>query len=294
MAARELIIWRGSQYSNKVIAALHVKGLIPSRDYRVMSAPTGFEPRRVLLPAPHTVPVLRWDGEVVAGSDNICAFLDERIAEPPLYPPNTADEVRRLEKAAADLYWHNGWTSMCDPVGFERWSGARARSYIASGGAGAGAKFAYRALPSSFMNKIIQGKVQKDFLDNLRRRGGAVGERLVTERNAAKVLEEAREMLRALDAELQASASLFFCGAASPTAADLTLFGMLERWVGNSLCPGLNGAAQPAILDGMPGLQAAWDAMHARFTPDCFVHELGPEYGDITEPVGPATWPKPS
>ena len=51
---------------------------------------------------------------------------------------------------------------------------------------------------------------------------------------------------------------------------------------------------QPAILDGMPGLQAAWDAMPARFTPDCFVHELGPEYGDITEPVGPATWPKPS
>ena len=81
-AARELVIWRGSQFSSKAIAALRVKGFLPSKDYKLSSAPMGLEERKKLLPAPYTVPVLRWDGEVVAGSDEICAFLDERVAEP--------------------------------------------------------------------------------------------------------------------------------------------------------------------------------------------------------------------
>ena len=64
---KELIIWRGSQYSTKVIAALHTKGLVPEADYRLRSAPNGLEERKKLLPAPYTVPVLRWDGWSGAG-----------------------------------------------------------------------------------------------------------------------------------------------------------------------------------------------------------------------------------
>ena len=38
-AARELVIWRGSQFSSKAIAALRVKGFLPAKDYKLSSAP---------------------------------------------------------------------------------------------------------------------------------------------------------------------------------------------------------------------------------------------------------------
>ena len=94
---------------------------------------------------------------------------------------------------------------------------------------------------------------------------------------------------RAFDRELQASATEFFCRASEPTAADLTLYGMLERWLGNSLCPGLNGPAQPSVIDGMPGLSLAWERMHERFQRDCTLSELD-DFADIATSVGDVTW----
>ena len=72
-------------------------------------------------------------------------------------------------------------------------------------------------------------------------------------------------------------------------AADLTLYGMLERWLGNSLCPGLNGPAQPSVIDGMPGLSLAWELMHERFQRDCTLSELD-DFADIATSVGDVTW----
>lgn len=293
---RELIIWRGSQFSSKAIAALRVKGFVPAKDYRLSSAPMSLEDRKKVLPKPYTVPVLRWDGEVVTGSDEICAFLDERVRANPLYPPKCAAEVRRLEKKCAELYWVNGWTSTVDAAGFERFSGARVRKYVSSGGAGVGPRLLFKALPGTFTSSMIHAAAKRQYLATLRKRGAELGGdigaaclRLAQERDAARVTEEARTLLRELDGALQASATDFFCGAAEPTAADLTLYGMLERWLGNSLCPGLNGAAQPAIADGMAGVQAAWTKMHERFQRDCTLSELE-GFADVAEPVGDATW----
>ena len=295
-AARELVIWRGSQFSSKAIAALRVKGFLPIQDYKLSSAPMGLEERKKLLPAPYTVPLLRWDGEVVAGSDEICAFLDERVAEPLLYPAAHEGEVRRLERAASDLYWVNGWLSTVDAAGFERWSGARVRKYVSGGGAGVGPRLLFKALPGSVTSRMIHGVAKKSYLATLRRRGAELGGetgaaclRLAAERDTAAVMEEARAMLRVFDRELQASATEFFCGASEPTAADLTLYGMLERWLGNSLCPGLNGPAQPSVIDGMPGLSLAWERMHERFQRDCTLSELD-DFADITTSVGDVTW----
>ncbi|CAK0846748.1 unnamed protein product, partial [Prorocentrum cordatum] len=118
--------------------------------------------------------------------------------------------------------------------------------------------------------------------------GGAVGE--VCERLAQmKVFEEARAMLLRLDEELQRSSTPFFCGAAAPTAADLTLYGMLERWIGDGLCPARHGAAQPSIADGMSGVQAFWEAMRERFRPDLVLDDHK-ECNDVKSPVGPETW----
>jgi glutathione S-transferase len=298
---RELIMWKGSPYSVRALAALHVKGFArPSVDYRLSEAPGDIETRMAMLPAPHTVPVLRWDGEVITGSD-ICAFLDSRTpGEAALYPEGCADEVRRLEGELAVIFWYNGWLSVVDPEGFERFAGAVARSHISSGAAGAAAKFAARLLPKRVMGRIVSSAVSNDFVKRMRERGaeagGPVGEvcgslaEMKAPRDTAKVLEEARAVLLRLDAELQRSSTPFFCDAASPTAADLTLYGMLERWLGDCLCPGAHGASQPSIADGMPGLQACWEAMRERFRPDLELHDLR-DYHDLEAPVGPATWP---
>ena len=195
---KELIIWRGSQYSTKVIAALHTKGLKPEADYRLRSAPNGLEERKKLLPAPYTVPVLRWDDEIISGSDNICRFLDEQVpSAPPLYPAASDGEVRRLEEAAAALYWTNGWLSTIDPVGMEEWSGQRARNAVAKGDVGKLAKFAQAVLPQKTFGRVMHGVVQKDFRAFLRRRGEETGSeapaRLADERDSAKVLEEPQQ-----------------------------------------------------------------------------------------------------
>ena len=293
---KELIIWRGSQYSTKVIAALHTKGLVPEADYRLRSAPNGLEERKKLLPAPYTVPVLRWDDEIISGSDNICRFLDKQLpSAPPLYPAASDGEVRRLEEAAAALYWTNGWLSTIDTVGFENFAKQRLLNAVAKGDGGKFAKFAHSILPQKTFGRVMHAAIVKDFRSFLRRRGEETGfeapARLADERDSAKVLEEARTLLRVLDDALVASPTPYCCGSATPTAADLTLYGMLERWLGDSLCPGMNGASTPTIADGMAGVTAAWEAMRKTFRPDCDLHDLK-DYKDLEEPItGPTTFP---
>lgn len=110
----------------------------------------------------------------------------------------------------------------------------------------------------------------------LRRRGQEARAARGGETDAAKVMEEARSLLRAIDVELSKSFS-----AARPrrraTAADLTLFGMLERCIGDGLCPG-TGRRSPRSSrhEGIPAIGEARATMQSRFRPDCdcLLHEL--------------------
>ena len=63
------------------------------------------------------------------------------------------------------------------------------------------------------------------------RRRARAPARLADERDSAKVLEEARTLLRVLDDALVASPTPYCCGSDADDA-DLTLYGMLERWLG--------------------------------------------------------------
>ena len=68
--------------------------------------------------------------------------------------------------------------------------------------------------------------------------------------------------------------------------------GMLERWVGNSLMPGVHGAAQPDILEGLPAMQAAWEAMRDAFQRECAL--AGSRRGAVARSVADArglAWP---
>lgn len=290
---RKLIMWRGSQFSIKAIAALAVKGLWPGEAYSFLSVPLAIGDRKRLLPPPHTVPMLLWDGEVIAGTDHICTFLDATLpAAPKLYPDEAAAEVASIEKRCADLYWHNGWLSTVDPEGLERYVGEFLRTYARR--ESCLARFVLGVAPNRGNRLLANIGAVNPFLDLLRRRGGAVGKRLARTKDAAAVFREAHDELRALDELLAASPTVWFCGSPTPTAADLTLYGMLERWLGDSLMPGRHGPAQPTIIDGLPAVRASWEEARRLFVPRCNVDQLSEETGyvDIAQPVGPATWPK--
>lgn len=93
-AGVELLQFHYSHYNEKARWALDWKG-VPHR-------------RRALLPGPHAplvrrltgateTPVLRLDGEVVAGSARILEVLERRFPDPPLYPQDPALRRRALE-----------------------------------------------------------------------------------------------------------------------------------------------------------------------------------------------------
>ena len=235
------------------------------------------------------MPVLRWDDEIISGSDNICRFLDKQLpSAPPLYPAASDGEVRRLEEAAAALYWTNGWLSTIDSDGFENFTKQRLLNAAAKGDGGKFVEGRAERLAAEDIWSRDASTLVKDFRSFLRRRGEETGSeapaRLADERDSAKVLEEARTLLRVLDDALVASPTPYCCGSATPTAADLTLYGMLERWLGDSLMPGINGASTPAIADGMAGVTAAWEAMRKTFRPDIDLHDLK-DYKDLEEPI---------
>lgn len=286
----KLIIWRGSQFSTKAIAAFAVKGILPGKGLQLASVPNALEKRKDLLPAPHTVPALAWDGDVVLGTDDICAYLDKRLPNAPLlYPNDDADAVRQLERRCADLYWLNGWLSQVDVDGFERYAGERARKYVRKtyGTFGRGLLW---AAPKR-VNKLIHSVSQKGWVEMLQRRGPPSAQWLADAQVTTQaVIDATRKELAALDQLLAVSKTVHFCDSATPTAADLTLYGMLERWVGNSLMPGVHDGAQPRLLDGFEALKANWEAMRGAFQHDCSLVNLD-DYKDITVPLGAVTFP---
>ena len=287
---RSLIIWRGSQFCIKVMAAFATKNLWQGVDYTLVSTPVGFNERKKLLPAPHTLPVLLWDGEVISGSDHICAFLDKMFPDPQLLYPTQIPggvDIAQIEKQCSQLYWINGWLSTIDPAGFERYCGAflrteaRKQSRLAKG-----LIFIAPKRATALIAKLIFVGGLKEVLV---RRGGQVGGRLAATKpkHAPTVKAEAREALVQLEALLQTSTTLWFGNSASPTAADLTLYGMLERWVGDMWMPNRHGPSQPDLIDGLPALRGAFDECRRLFMPRCSLEVLDEAtYLDITEPVG--------
>jgi glutathione S-transferase len=283
--AIELVMWRSSQFSVKAIAAFAHRGMWPERHYKVTAGPDmrNFAAMTSLLPPPHTIPALKWEDEVISGSDHICAFLDIHFPSTPFYPVGSEDEVRRLEARCSALYWPNGFLSVIDPSGFDRFCGNAVRGYARS-------KFrTARALLSvapRLSTRILHAVVEKDFRATMRRRRSA----LAGEKSVVKVYEAVRDELHALESALAASPTPFFAGSQTPSAADLTLYCMLERWVGDSLQPTMNGPSQPDILDGLAHIRQLWDGLKGslgHLDLQQFEH-----YEDLVTPMGSATWPR--
>ena len=93
----------GSPFSTKVHRLLCCKGLA----YRPKDAMNPFELKR-LNPRARKLPVLGYDGELVADSSRIAALLEERHPAPSLWPADPQDRVlaHLLEDWADEsLYW---------------------------------------------------------------------------------------------------------------------------------------------------------------------------------------------
>jgi len=250
-------------------------------DYTLVNGPDARSKaaKEKLLPAPYQIPVLIWGEDIISGSENVCAFLDEQIPDNLLVP---SSEVRQLEERVSSLYWPNGFLSIVDRGAFDRCFGNSARQYIKDTVPGGSLLLKLAAGPVTNLLHVV---VCKDFRDTMRRRGSPIAD----EPDIGKIQALVQTELAALDSLLAASPTPYFCGSAEPTAADLTLFAMLERWVGDSLQPGEVGAAQPAIIDDHPAVRQAYAAMRSRFG-SINLNKVK-SFADLEAPIGPTTYP---
>lgn len=111
--------WEISPYCRKVRKVLSLKGIgYRTVDYNGLNAP-----KAARLDASGKLPVLDWDGERVADSTRICAFLERQVPEPPLWPADRRDTAlaRLLEDWADEsLYYFEMQFRAADPVAAAR------------------------------------------------------------------------------------------------------------------------------------------------------------------------------
>jgi len=285
----KLVIWKGSQFSIKALCAMACKGMFPDKHYQCVAGPASNDEKAKLklLPKPHTIPVLLWNDEVVSGSDHICKFLDERVPAGMgsfLYPqdPAAAETVRLLENRAEGLYFPSGFLSIADRDGFQRFAGKMVMQHVRENYTGA---WIFMDLAPNTAFRLVHSVVEKDFRAVMKRRGSP----LTKERDFDKVLRDTKSELKALDALIAASPTDFFAGAEGPTAADCTLYGMLERFVGDMLQPDKHAASQPAILDDCPALRSTYARMRT-FAATINLDALE-SYEELASPIKPVTYP---
>lgn len=74
--------WDISPYCRKVRKVLRLKGI----GYRTVEYNGLQAPKAARLHPSGKLPVLDWDGQRIADSTQICAFLDRQVSQPPLWP----------------------------------------------------------------------------------------------------------------------------------------------------------------------------------------------------------------
>mmetsp|Transcript_46388 Transcript_46388/g.122947 ORF Transcript_46388/g.122947 Transcript_46388/m.122947 type:complete len:312 (-) Transcript_46388:73-1008(-) len=276
----ELYMFRGSQFVIKAMAAMALKGMLPGDgSYVPREVPLALKGRMKLLPAPHTVPAMKWGKDIMTGSDNICRLLDEKFPDKPrLYPQDEKHraEVRAMEDRIGTMYWANGYLTFCDgQEPFERWTAARVHEAVS--GVPMVGGLLWTLAPKTIL-KMAAKAIESGWRDTCRKKGGKFAKYgdIPTCRRQ-EVWDETQQELKALDAIVAASPTGYLCGTPTPSAADLTLYGMLERWVGDSLFGGPEGfgQAQPDILKDTPHLNKLWTDLRGRFGESCSMHKFG-------------------
>lgn len=106
--------WDISPYCRKVRKALRLKGI----DYRCVDYNGLRAPKAARLHASGKLPVLEWDGQRIADSTQIVAFLERQVPEPRLVPADRREAAlaRLLEDWADEsLYYFEMQLRAADP-----------------------------------------------------------------------------------------------------------------------------------------------------------------------------------
>jgi glutathione S-transferase len=86
MSKPELFQFRVSHFNEKARWALDYKAI---EHVRRSLLPGPQKPKMQKLSGQEQTPVLRWDGDVIAGSAAIVDYVERRVPQPPLYPSDT-------------------------------------------------------------------------------------------------------------------------------------------------------------------------------------------------------------
>jgi len=214
----------GSQFAAKALAAIdHVK--IPYRV--VLTDPTKLKKD---LEPPHTVPQMRWKGELLVDSMDIMEKLDEACGK--IYPKDAAKkaEVKEFEKWLGDYYnkyaLYFGWV---DEEGFWRSHGQLIIDVAKLGWAPACCSHCIVARATKDQRDIIRQQAREKF-----------GEAVVSEGSmpepgeSEKVKKLLLEDTTKIEAHFKTDDQEWVFPGDGPTAADFTLYGILEKLQGDS------------------------------------------------------------
>jgi len=215
----------GSQFGAKALVALDALGVpYVVQEVDISEMKTQLEP-------PHTVPQMRFNGKLLTDSSDILKAIDaEHEGAYKLYPEEQKKSVEELEAWAGNelnmyVFYFCWWVQ----EGFQR----TYRRKILE-------QFwplpTILALPVAHMSMDI-GRMRGSYRKKAR---NVLGEALIAPGREAPADEEGKmrasliEQIHSLEARFATDDQKYICGTASPTAADFTLYAILERLVGNT------------------------------------------------------------
>ncbi len=233
----------GSQYGAKCIAALDAFGV----PYRVVEVK--IPSMKTMLAPPHTVPQMKWgDNDLLTDSSDIMQAIDRSCKNASLYPSEFADDVKKLED------WVG--TTLNSYVLYMTWW--REEGFIVSYEAKIFETFAItRILPRSLAYRVIGllgldiGRIRGSYRKKARK---VLGEDLIRQGRDPDPDEDARvvkaliEEIRGLDSRFKSPEQKWICGTESVSAADFSLYGIIERLVGTE-GDAMIGTAAPWLFE---------------------------------------------
>ena len=242
----------GSQFGAKVVAALDACRV----PYRIVEVDI-MKMKQQLAP-PHTVPQMRWRGELLTDSADILAaidrFVDAAAAPFKLYPTPQKTLIEELEQYCGTtlngyIIYFTWWVEEGFAASYER----KMVEY----------NTVLSILPLWLARRILPWLVDTGRMRGAQRKKARtiLGDALIPPGRTPEPEEATRmraslvEVVRALDARFATAAQQWLCATDHPSAADFAAYGILERLVGNegdanmgSAAPWLFGEAQAERL----------------------------------------------
>ena len=226
--SKDNVLWtlNGSQFASKVVTALDAFRI----PYRMVVC--DIRKLKEVLPPPHTIPQMEWQGQLLTDSADILKKIDEESrSEWKLYPSDKRAAVEATEAwVGGELNAFVTYFSWWDEQGFQASMYPQIRKTVFPGWIPA--VIADFLVPYAFDVGRTRGSIRKKCR-------GILGETLIPQGRDPGP-DEGPGMKRALVSHMAtlekklSTGKQWIEGTEEPSAADFTLYGILERFVGTS------------------------------------------------------------